>query len=221
MDEAKRNPQISLLGTSGLLFEAPGEFDLANQRRIWALAHKASALEWVNEAVPGMTNLLLVFRNAPRDILAAEDQLRKLWAEAEEASGRGARFEFDVEYGGEGGPDLDFMSEQTGLSREEVVEIHSSRDYTVFALGSHPGYAYLGTVDARLFIPRRKVPRISIPAGAVSIGGWQTGASASDGPSGWHTIGHTEARFFVPDSATPELLAPGDVVRFRIARLLK
>lgn len=221
MDEAKRDPQISLLGTSGLLFEAPGEFDLANQRRIWALAREAGALDWVAEAVPGMTNLLLVFREAPHNIRAVENRLRELWAEAKETAGRGARFEFDVEYGGDGGPDLDYMAEQTGLSREAVVEIHASRDYTVFALGSHPGYAYLGTVDARLFIPRRKIPRISIPAGAVSIGGWQTGASASDGPSGWHTIGHTEARFFEPGSATPALLAPGDVVRFRIARLLE
>jgi KipI family sensor histidine kinase inhibitor len=221
MDDAKHDPQISLFGTSGLLFEAPGEFDLANQRRIWALARAAGALDWVAEAVPGMTNLLLVFREAPRDIRALENRLREMWTESGEAAGRGARFEFDVEYGGDGGPDLDFMAEQTGLSREEVVEIHASRDYTVFALGSHPGYAYLGTVDARLFIPRRKIPRISIPAGAVSIGGWQTGASASDGPSGWHTIGHTEARFFEPSSAAPALLAPGDVVRFRIARLLE
>lgn len=221
MDEAKAAPQISLVGTSGVLFEAPGEFDLASQRRIWSLARTAGALDWVGEAVPGMTNLLLVFAKAPRDIVAIERQLCDLWARAQEDAGRGEHFEFDVDYGGEGGPDLDFMAEQTGLPREDVVEIHSGREYTVFALGSHPGYAYLGTVDARLFIPRRKIPRINIPAGAVSIGGWQTGASASDGPSGWHTIGHTRARFFDPRSEAPALLAPGDSVRFRIARLLK
>jgi KipI family sensor histidine kinase inhibitor len=221
MDESKATPQISLVGTSGILFEAPGAFDLANQRRIWALARAADRLDWVGEAVPGMTNLLLVFKSPPRDIAAIEGELRGLWEKAAEEKGRGERFELDVDYGGEGGPDLDFMAEQTGLPREAVVEIHAGRDYTVFALGSHPGYAYLGTVDPRLFIPRRKVPRISIPAGAVSIGGWQTGASASDGPSGWHTIGHTDARFFDPASATPALLAPGDVIRFRIARLLK
>ncbi|MCA3264415.1 MAG: 5-oxoprolinase subunit PxpB [Telmatospirillum sp.] len=220
MDDAKTAPQISLIGTSGLLFEAPGAFDLANQRRIWALARSAATLDWVAEAIPGMTNLLLVFRAPPQDVAAVEGNLRELWDKGAGDAGRGERFEFDVDYGGEGGPDLDFMAEQTGLSRSDVVEIHAGRDYTVFALGSHPGYAYLGTVDPRLFIPRRKVPRISIPAGAVSIGGWQTGASASDGPSGWHTIGHTEARFFDPQSAVPALLAPGDTIRFRISRIL-
>jgi len=220
MDDAKAAPQISHLGTSGLLFEAPGPFDLAHQRRIWSLARAVEAWDWVGEVVPGMTNLLLTFRTPPRDIGAIERDLHRLWAAGAAEPERGRSFEFDVEYGGEGGPDLDFMAEQTGLSREDVVEIHADRDYTVFALGSHPGYAYLGTVDPRLFIPRRKVPRISIPAGAVSIGGWQTGASASDGPSGWHTIGRTDARFFDPDSSPPALLAPGDIVRFRVARIL-
>lgn len=220
MDDRKEEPQISLVGTSGVLFEAPGTFDLAHQRRIWWLARTASAWDWVHEAVPGMTNLLLTFHAPPRDVAAIESMLRDAWAASREDAGRGRRFELDVVYGGEGGPDLDFMAAQTGLSREEVVAIHAARDYTVFALGSHPGYAYLGTVDPRLFIPRRKVPRISIPAGAVSIGGWQTGASASDGPSGWHTIGSTDARFFDVAATPPALLEPGDIIRFRVAGIL-
>ena len=221
MDSDKDEPQISLLGTSGLLFEAPGPFDLAHQRRIWSLVRAVEAWPWVGEAVPGMTNLLLTFRSRPTALAAIEADLRRLWSESEGEPGRGRRFEFDVDYGGEGGPDLDSMAAQTGLTREEVVEFHAGRDYTVFALGSHPGYAYLGIVDPRLFIRRRQVPRISIPAGAVSVGGWQTGASASTGPSGWHTIGHTDVRFFDPAASEPTLLAPGDVVRFRIARLFR
>ena len=34
-------PRVSLLGTSALLFEAPGETDLETQRRIWSLAREA------------------------------------------------------------------------------------------------------------------------------------------------------------------------------------
>ena len=35
------NPAISLLGTTALLFEAPGPCELASQQRIWALARAA------------------------------------------------------------------------------------------------------------------------------------------------------------------------------------
>jgi 5-oxoprolinase (ATP-hydrolysing) subunit B len=132
----------------------------------------------------------------------------------------GRLFELPVTYGGEDGPDLDHMARETGLAREDVVAIHAAREYTVFALGSHPGYGYLGTVDPRLFIPRRQVPRVTVPAGSVSIGGWQTGASASAGPSGWHTIGRTPQRFFDPAADAPVLLSPGDRIRFIVEAIL-
>jgi len=111
--------------------------------------------------------------------------------------------------------------EHTGMSVDEIVERHSAPTYTVFALGSHPGYCYLGGMDARIATPRRKVPVLKIPGGAVSIGGSQTGVSASDGPSGWNTIGSTEVAFFDVNRSPPALLQPGDSIRFRAARVLR
>ena len=213
-DRERSEPNISPMGLGAVLFEAPGAFDLTNQRRIWTLARKVELWPDVIEAAPGMTNLLVSFRSPVRDFAALVRALTDAWSKAEPLEVEGRLFEIGVVYGGEGGPDLDHMAAETGLSREGVVSIHCGREYTVFALGSHPGYGYLGTVDSRLFIPRRQVPRISVPAGSVSIGGWQTGASASAGPSGWHTIGLTRRRFFDPASSTPVLLAPGDRIRF-------
>jgi allophanate hydrolase subunit 1 len=66
-------PRISLLRTSALLFEAPGETCLPTQQRIWALAAEAGTWPEVREAVPGMNNLMLGFTRAPADpgVLAA------------------------------------------------------------------------------------------------------------------------------------------------------
>ena len=219
-DHAKDRPHLSHLGTSALLFEAPGEFNLPNQRRIWALAHKAQDWPDVCEAIPGMTNLLLTFPTPPRDMEALQAALLAAWESGEEWTVQAKSFDIPVVYGGEGGPDLHPMAEHTGLSVAEVVRIHSEIPYTVFALGSHPGYGYLGLVDPRLAIPRRKVPRVSIPAGSVSIGGMQTGVSASPGPSGWHTIGLATISFFDPTQAEPALLSPGDIVRFHVERII-
>lgn len=219
-DRERDTPHISPMGLGAVLFEAPGAFDLKTQRRIWALAQTVEQWPEVLEAAPGMTNLLVSFRAPPRDLGLVEQALQEAWAGARPADTSGRRFELSVTYGGEEGPDLDHMAQETGLSRDEVVAIHTARDYTVFALGSHPGYGYLGIVDPRLFIPRRQIPRVSVPAGSVSIGGWQTGASASDGPSGWHTIGRTEQRFFDPHSDRPVLLGPGDTIRFVAERVL-
>lgn len=219
-DRERDTPHVSPMGLGAVLFEAPGAFDLEHQRRIWALAHAVEQWPQVLEAAPGMTNLLISFRAPPRDLGRIEQALLAAWAEATPVESPGRLFEIPVAYGGDEGPDLDHMAQETGLTRDAVVAIHAGRDYTVFALGSHPGYGYLGIVDPRLFIPRRQVPRLSVPAGSVSIGGWQTGASASDGPSGWHTIGRTMQRFFVPHSDTPVLLSPGDRIRFVVTAVL-
>jgi KipI family sensor histidine kinase inhibitor len=219
-DHAKDRPHVSHLGTSALLFEAPGAFDLQNQRRIWALGHKAQGWPDVREAVPGMTNLLLTFKTPPRDIEALATALLEAWESGDEWTVQAKTFDIPVTYGGKDGPDLHHMAEHTGLSIDDVVRIHTGIPYTVFALGSHPGYGYLGIVDPRLAIPRRKVPRVSVPAGSVSIGGMQTGVSASPGPSGWHTIGRATMLFFDPTLPEPALLSPGDIVRFHVERII-
>ena len=212
--------RYSLLGASAMIFEAPGAFDLEHQQRIWAMAHAVSAWDGVREAVPGMTNLTVLFAEPPRDVEAFGDRLSALWDTGISASVTGRTLDLPITYGGEGGPHLQEVSDLTGLSVEEVVAIHAAPLYTVYAVGSHAGYCYLGGLDPRLFVPRRAVPLLSIPGGSLSIAGAQTGVSASAGPSGWHTIGSADVSFFDPSRQPTSLLQPGDAIRFHPERVL-
>lgn len=212
---------ISVLGTSALLFEAPGEMALESQQRIWALAHEAQSWPEVREAVPGMNNLMLSFASAPRTLGDLEARLHAAWLAARPLPLEGRVVELPVVYGGAGGPHMGDVVAHTGMGVDEIVERHSAPLYPVYALGSHPGYCYLGGMDPHIATPRRKVPVVSIPGGAVSIGGAQTGVSASDGPSGWNTIGSTSMRFFDPAQDPPALLRPGDSIRFRVEKVIR
>ena len=214
-------PSISLLGTTAMLFEAPGEMDLVSQQRIWALAREVQAWPEVREAVPGMNNLMLTFVRPPRSLDALQARLHDAWDAAPALPLEGRVVELPVVYGGEGGPHMADVVAHTGLSVEEIVELHSAPLYPVYALGSHPGYCYLGGMDPRIATPRRKVPVLSIPGGAVSIGGAQTGVSASAGPSGWNTIGSTSMSFFDPARDPPATLQPGDLIRFRVEGIVR
>jgi KipI family sensor histidine kinase inhibitor len=217
----REHATISLLGTSALLFEAPGDMELAEQQRIWMLARQAQAWPEVREAVPGMNNLMLSFESAPRVLEEIQARLRAAWEAAQPLPLQGRVVELPVVYGGEAGPHMADVVAHTGLSVDEIVERHSAPLYPVYALGSHPGYCYLGGMDPRIATPRRKVPVLSIPGGAVSIGGAQTGVSASAGPSGWNTIGSTTMRFFDPARDPPALLQPGDSIRFRVEKVIR
>ena len=150
-----------------------------------------------------------------------EQGLVELWKIVEPIPIEGRCIDLPVTYGGESGPHMADVVAYTGMSVDEIVAIHSAPTYTVYALGSHPGYCYLGGMDSRIATPRRKVPVLRIPRGAVSIGGSQTGVSASDGPSGWNTIGSTEVIFFDVERTPPALLQPGDRIRFKAVRVLR
>lgn len=214
-------PTLSLLGTTALLFEAPGAMELHSQQRIWALAQEAAEWPEVREAVPGMNNLMLSFVRPPRALDELKARLVAAWEAVTPLTREGRVVELPVRYGGAGGPHMADVVAHTGLSVEEIVELHSAPLYPVYALGSHPGYCYLGGMDPRIATPRRKVPVLSIPGGAVSIGGAQTGVSASAGPSGWNTIGSTTMVFFDPGRNPPATLQPGDRIRFLVEGIEK
>ena len=206
--------KLSMIGSRAVLFEADCPFDLAHQERIWALTAEASKWDGVIEAVPGMTNLTLLLADVPQDLTRIERDLAALWAKGTRREVEGKLLEIDLTYGGAGGPHLADVAEMTGLSIDEVIKLHSATDYTVYAVGSHAGYCYLGGLDKRLETPRRKVPLPRLPGGSLSVAGLQTGVSASAGPSGWNTIGSADISFFDPLRATPALLQPGDRIRF-------
>ena len=214
-------PTISFLGTSALLFEAPGEMELAVQQRIWMLAQEVQAWPEVREAVPGMNNLMLSLQSPTRQLEELQTRLQRAWNAVRPLPLQGRVIELPVVYGGDAGPHMADVIAHTGLSVDQIVERHSAPLYPVYALGSHPGYCYLGGMDPRIATPRRRVPVISIPAGAVSIGGAQTGVSASAGPSGWNTIGSTTMRFFDLAQTPPALLQPGDSIRFRVEKVIR
>ncbi|AZR72087.1 allophanate hydrolase [Anoxybacter fermentans] len=123
--------------------------------------------------------------------------------------------EIPVLYGGEKGPDLDYVAEYHGLTVDEVVKLHTSRPYLVYMIGFTPGFPYLGGLPEKLATPRLNNPRPKIPAGSVGIGGSQTGIYSIDAPGGWRIIGHTPVRLYDPDKEEPVLLKAGDYLQFK------
>ncbi len=127
--------------------------------------------------------------------------------------------EIPVCYGGEFGPDLDFVARHNGLAARDVIDIHTGGQYLVYMLGFAPGFPYLGGMSERIAAPRRQSPRPAIPAGTVGIAGMQTGMYPITTPGGWQLIGRTPVALFRPDDNPPTLLKSGDIIRFRAISL--
>lgn len=211
--------KISAMGNRAWLVEAPGEFNLAAQRRIWAFEQRLSTWPEVESLIPGVTNLLVLFVQTPTDPELLVDRLRATWEQTAEIDVKGKVIEIPVCYGGEHATDLASVCQYTGLQEKEVIKRHYSASYTVVALGSAPGFGYLHGLDPMLATPRKKVPSLNMLKGTVTIGGAQTGLSVLTGPNGWNAIGYADLDVFNPERNPPALMAPGDTIRFLPERI--
>ena len=89
------------------------------------------------------------------------------------------------------GADLSFVAKSCGLSEQEIIRIHSEKEYTVYFLGFLPGFAYMGTTDTRITVSRKLTPA-PIQMGDIGLAGNQTGIYPSASPGGWQIIGRTK-----------------------------
>lgn len=122
--------------------------------------------------------------------------------------------EFPTLYGGEYGPDINFVAEHNNITVDEVIKIHTGTDYLVYMMGFTPGFTYLGGMSDRIATPRLASPRTKIPAGSVGIAGAQTGMYPSETPGGWQLIGRTPLKLYDPAKEPPVMLSAGDYVRY-------
>lgn len=113
------------------------------------------------------------------------------------------------------GWDLDDVSQKTGLTIEEIVDIHSKHHYTAYAHGFVPGFCYLASIEKKIQLPRKVTPRQYVPAGAVAIANEQTAVYPLATPGGWHILGFTPKKLFAINQQhfTPTI-ALGQTVKF-------
>ena len=208
-------PKFTRLGSNVLILDLHGTNRLKNQERIWRLHARARAWTGVLESVPGMNNLTLLYDDCSVAAADLEARLREAISSAGVQTYDSRTLHvIDVAYGGDAGPDLPGVAATKELTQQEVVSLHTAREYVVYFVGFQPGFAYLGDVDDRLRLPRRDTPRAAVPPGSVAIAMHQTAVYPFASPGGWHIIGRTDSIVFDASSAKA-LFAPGDRVRFR------
>lgn len=211
------NIKILAAGDSSLLIEFGKIISPDINRKIAAAVRliKARQTPGVVDMIPAFCSLLI---NYDPGVISYEEirermkTILKIDVKADAARKR--IYEIPVCYGGKFGQDLDNIAQHAGMSPEEVIQIHSSRDYLIYMLGFLPGFCYLGGLDERIHTPRLADPRLKIRAGSVGIGGSQTGIYPLDSPGGWQLIGMTPVKTYDPQREVPILMEAGDYIRF-------
>ena len=212
-----QNIRILTAGDSSLLIEFGNEISPEINRRIAAVVElmREQHIEGVVDVIPAFCSLLVNYDPRVAGYEKMKTRLESL-VRVDIKVGQTKRkiFEIPVLYGGEYGPDLASIADHAGISEDEVVLIHSSKDYLIYMLGFLPGFCYLGGLDERIHTPRLSNPRLRIRAGSVGIGGSQTGIYPLDSPGGWQLMGMTPIKTYDPEREIPILVEAGNYIRF-------
>jgi inhibitor of KinA len=208
-------PQARWLGESAVELVFGTTIDVETNTRAQRAARvlRMAELPGVVDIVPAYATVTVVLgadRRVDREAFA-DDLLARIASAAEIEGLRSRLVRLPTCYDGE---DLAAVAAYAGIGIDELVSRHSGVEYQVAMLGFLPGFPYLIGLDPSIAMPRLDTPRVSVPAGSVGIGGWQTGIYPVASPGGWRLIGRVAAVLFNPREGPTTLLQPGDRLRF-------
>jgi KipI family sensor histidine kinase inhibitor len=182
-----------------------------SQARAWAAAVRERRWQGIQDVVLAYRSVGVFADPEQVDIAELESRLGAIESSAESPT-PGRSLVIPVLYDG---ADLHVVAARLALRSENVVAIHSSVEYDVFAVGFLPGFPYAGYLPPPLAgLPRRDSPRLNVPAGSVAIAGRQTAIYPRRSPGGWHLLGTTPLCIADPEAGYFPIVA-GDRIRFK------
>ena len=218
---------VHSLGDSAIIVHFGDEIDIAIHNKIKTLTSflDKHPIHGMIEYVPSYTSVTIYYdpievlknntkgNHSPYQLISWQlNEIIKTLKKSNESIAR--KMDIPVCYGGDFGPDLEFVARHHHLTNDEVIKIHSSQQYLVYMIGFAPGFPFIGGMSEQIATPRREKPRIEIPAGSVGIAGNQTGVYPISTPGGWQIIARTPLKLFIPEQNPPSLLQAGDIVTF-------
>ncbi|MFL2755867.1 MAG: 5-oxoprolinase subunit PxpB [Dehalococcoidia bacterium] len=218
IEELVTFPIFKMQGDSALNVYLGSEISSVTNDKVHFLSDLLKNENWpgIKEIIPSYVSLTIHYDPFVVDYLSVEGFIKKIFNANDKFEHSAKRIlVIPTFYGGEFAPDMESVSSITGLSTDQVIKTHTSKDYKVYSIGFTPGFPYLGGLDETLYCPRLESPRTAVPLGSVAIAESQTGIYPSDSPGGWRIIGATPIQLFDSRNSKPALLEPGDLVRFK------
>jgi len=208
--------RFSVAGVDSLIIYFGDKIDEQTTRKVKKtyLSLKALTLEGLIEIIPSYTSIFIQF-----DIFKYDYKSLKNLIENSINLNIKENFEekiitIDVYYGLETGFDLQKISFEKKLTIDEIINIHTSKIYDVYAIGFLPAFAYLASVDERISTARLSTPRALIPKGSVGIADNQTAVYPQNSPGGWNIIGKTALELFDKNLESLSIFEVGNKVKF-------
>ena len=167
------------------------------------------------ESIPGYQSLVIVFDPSLTSFDHIKSIIENFGHSHDTFDQPSVTYTLPVCYDATFSLDMDRLKQRLGLSSHEIINLHTDKDYKIYATGFIPGFNYLGTLVDPLFGKRLSEPRKRVPQGAVGIAGRQTGIYPLASPGGWEILGRCPVPCFLPEAKNSFPFKVGDYIRFK------
>jgi inhibitor of KinA len=176
-----------IMGDRSLIVELGDKISPEINRRVRELdiTLTQNPIEGLVETIPAYRSLLIIYDPLKINVAWLKQRIEDIQKKIEDIHiPEPKTMEIPVVYGGDYGPDLEWVAQYHKMSIEEVIHLHTETIYQVYMIGS------------------------------VAIAKNQTVIYPVESPGGLHILGRTPLTLFNPSKSPPALLEMGDLVRF-------
>ena len=165
-----------LYNENSILIEWPKIISENILEEILNFSNKLSKLKTIHSTINGYNSLLIKYKSNIKSFENEIFNLKTLYKnKSNNVQLNNKHWRIPVCYEKKYAPDISYVSKRLSLSLKEIIKLHSLKKYKLFFIGFLPGFLYLGKLDNKLKIPRKKIPSKNYTAGSVGIAENQTG----------------------------------------------
>ena len=208
---------ISNLGDAALYCDFGKEVNKDTNKKVikYFKSIKNKNIDGINNLTPSYNKLIVSFDLKKTNYANVKKLIENLNVDVEENL-KNSKIEIPVCIDESFALDIKRLEEKLKIGREKIYESFFDKEFFCYMTGFIAGMPFLGDLEKNMRAKRLETPRVKVPKGSIGLTEQFANIYTFESPGGWNIIGNTPVKIFNSlNEKKPNLINPGDVVRFK------
>ena len=208
---------ISNLGDAALYCDFGKEVNKDTNTKVikYFKSIKNKNIDGINNLTPSYNKLIISFDLKKTNYANVKKLIENLNVDVEENL-KNSKIEIPVCIDESFALDIKRLEEKLKIGREKIYESFFDKEFFCYMTGFIAGMPFLGDLEKIMRAKRLETPRVKVPKGSIGLTEQFANIYTFESPGGWNIIGNTPVKIFNSlNEKKPNLINPGDVVRFK------
>tara|TARA_B100000003_G_scaffold195362_1_gene197393 strand:+ start:395 stop:1069 length:675 start_codon:yes stop_codon:yes gene_type:complete len=208
---------ISNLGDAALYCDFGKEVNKDTNTKVikYFKSIKNKNIDGINNLTPSYNKLIVSFDLKKTNYANVKKLIENLNVDVEENL-KNSKIEIPVCIDESFALDIKRLEEKLKIGREKIYESFFDKEFFCYMTGFIAGMPFLGDLEKNMRAKRLETPRVKVSKGSIGLTEQFANIYTFESPGGWNIIGNTPVKIFNSlNEKKPNLINPGDVVRFK------